>query len=133
MTLVWQFYQARPWRVPFATERHSRYAQVAELIEKAAPGRCGVLADNRGIEYFSDHPTATMQYMAYPMLREYLTGRGPYPVDYVVLRTRWIKHPPSGLAAHWENVLGLLRRDFNQVPTDIPGIVLLRRTGIGSG
>jgi hypothetical protein len=122
-----QFYQARPWRVPLAAKPVSRYAQVARYVETTGPAGCGVLADCMAVEYFSDHPTGLMPYMAYPALRAYLAGEGSYPVGYVALRQSWLQQPPPALAPHWDEVLGLLRREFEPAPAGIDGIVLLAR------
>lgn len=127
--LAWQCLADRPWRVPFGVPAGSRTAQVAQFLKAIDPGHDGVLAEDTGIQFFSDRPTAPLQFAPYPAIESYLVGNGPYPVSFVVLRSASMARPDPFLAKHWPTTQKLLLTHFEQIDSPVPGIVIFVRKG----
>ncbi|MCS7306816.1 MAG: glycosyltransferase family 39 protein [Thermoguttaceae bacterium] len=127
--LVWQWLADRPWEVPWRIPAGSRLAQVAQWLNQIDPAGDGVLAEDTGIQFFSDRPTTVLQFAPYEAVQMYLEGRGPYPVSFVVLRATSWANPDPFLARHWPTTKKLLDSHFQRLPCPVPGMVVFVRKG----
>jgi 4-amino-4-deoxy-L-arabinose transferase-like glycosyltransferase len=127
--LAWQYVADRPWHAPFGIPAGSRTAQVARFLDKIDPAQDGVLAEDTGIQFFSDRPTTVLQFAPYPAVQMYLEGRGLYPVSFVVLRASSLARPDPFLAKHWPTTQTLLQTHFDRLRCPVPGMVVFVRKG----
>ena len=127
--LAWQGLADRPWQVPFGIPAGSRTAQVAQFLDQIDPEQDGVLAEDTGIQFFSDRPTTVLQFAPYPAVQMYLEGRGRYPVSFVVLRAASLARPDPFLAKHWPTTQKLLQTHFERLRCPVPGMVVFVRKG----
>ncbi len=127
--LAWQWLADRPWEVPFHIPAGSRLAQVACWLNQIDPAGDGVLAEDTGIQFFSDRPTTVLQFAPYEAVQMYLEGRGPYPVSFVVLRASSLAKPDPFLARHWPTTKKLLQIHFQRLDCPVPGMVVFLRKG----
>lgn len=127
--VAWQWLADRPWQLPFQIPAGSRSAQVAQFLNQIDPTADGVLAEDTGIQFFSDRPTTVLQFAPYEAVRMYLQGRGPYPVSFVVLRASSLARPDPFLARHWTTTKKLLHSHFQPLPCPVPGMVVFVRKG----
>jgi len=127
--LAWQGLADRPWQVPFGIPAGSRTAQVAQFLNQIDLEQDGVLAEDTGIQFFSDRPTTVLQFAPYPAVQMYLEGRGLYPVSFVVLRAASLARPDPFLAKHWPTTQKLLQTHFERLRCPVPGMVVFVRKG----
>ncbi|HOM15860.1 MAG TPA: glycosyltransferase family 39 protein [Thermoguttaceae bacterium] len=127
--LAWQWLADRPWEVPLRIPAGSRTAQVAQFLNQIDPVGDGVLAEDTGIQFFTDRPTTVLQFAPYSAVQAYLEGRGPYPVSFVVLRASSLAKPDPFLAKHWPTTQKLLETHFQRLRSPTPGMVIFVRKG----
>jgi hypothetical protein len=102
---------------------------VARFLDQIDPAQDGVLAEDTGIQFFSDRPTTVLQFAPYPAVQMYLEGRGLYPVSFVVLRAGSLARPDPFLAKHWPTTQTLLQTHFDRLRCPVPGMVVFVRKG----
>lgn len=127
--LAWQWLADRPWQVPFRIPAGSSIAQVAQFLDQIDPAGDGVLAEDTGVQFFSDRPTTVLQFAPYEAVQIYLEGRGPYPVSFVVLRAASLAKPDPFLAKHWPTTQKLLKTHFDRLRSPTPNMVIFVRKG----
>lgn len=103
--------------------------QVADYIGQHSDRRTAVLADSFAIEFYTDRPTAPLQFTSHEMVLKYLSAREPYRVEYVVVPQGWMDQPPATLSPIWRECRALLDRHFQTVPMHARGLVVYRRIG----
>jgi len=115
------------WKVARWTQEPSSDQRVADHIRQHSRPQSAVLADSCAIEFYSDRPTAPMQFTSSAAVLQYLASESPHQVLYVAVPRSWLQRPPPTLTPIWKQCRSLLKHSFQPVPKEFGRLVLFQR------